>query len=62
MCNDFTRSNLLRNAVSFKQITNCIKLLTTLEIHYLKNKCACKMKRTKQAELESILIGESPKK
>ena len=52
---DFIRLNLLRNAVSFKQITNCIKLLTTsLEIHSLQNKLAGEMKITKKAVLESI--------
>ena len=50
------RFNLLKNAVSFKQIASYIKLLTTLlEIHHLQNKYACEVKMIEQAELESTL-------
>ena len=54
ICYDFTRFNLLRNALSVRQITNSIKLLvTSLEVHHLQNNFVCEMKTTEQAGLES---------
>ena len=54
------RFNLLKNAVSFKQIASYIKLLTTLlEIHHLQNKYACEVKMSGQAKLKSILTLEN---
>ena len=62
-CYDFTRFNLLRIAVSFKQIMNCITLLIAfLEIHHLQNTHACEVKTTEQTGFKSILTWENPKK
>ena len=46
ICHNFKRYILLRNAVSFKQIGNFIKILTYLEINHLQNKYACEVKMT----------------
>ena len=56
MRSDFMRFNFLRNVVKFKQIKNCIKILTTyLENHLLQNKYSCEVKTTEQAWLGSTL-------
>ena len=55
ICYDFKIFNLLRNAVSFKQITNYMKLLeTSLEIYCLQNKYACEVKTTELAKPEFL--------
>ena len=56
MCYDFIAFNLSRIPVTFKQITNCIKLLaTSLEIHNLQNECTFKAKTTEHPRHKSTL-------